>query len=166
MRLGEFVENLVSFADKRPALVPECLLEERFGGGCIALSAEPKVDGLATLVHGTRRILVWARCRPCPAIISTRSECRTANSSSMLLSSLTALRWFSQKTPSSDRLPLFAPEPSWPPLSSEDKDRRSGDKPLAKTWKTRCTRDRILRHKRQTRIGYVFRRAERNRAAR
>ena len=30
---------------------------------------------------------------------------------------------FSSKDPTSDRLPLFAPEPSWPPLSSEDKDR-------------------------------------------
>jgi hypothetical protein len=73
VRLGEFVESRVLFTDERPALVPECLLEERFGCGCIVLSAEPKVDGLARLVHGTyRRIVVWARCRPCSAIISTR----------------------------------------------------------------------------------------------
>lgn len=41
---------------RRAALAPECLLEERFGCGHIALSAEPIVDGLASLIHGAIKI--------------------------------------------------------------------------------------------------------------
>jgi hypothetical protein len=56
LRKPQLVRLGTSDRVRRAALAPERLLEECFGCGHIAPSAESKVDGLASLVHGAIKI--------------------------------------------------------------------------------------------------------------